>query len=142
MKLSFAIAAASFAAAVGFTSPRPNGKDVPITIGSHEAEEPAKVEFRNGVAADLEKQHPGLRFKITWYEKDGLYTALRTALPAGRGPDVLYLEPDQLQQYVKAKYLLPLDDLVNWNQIYPWARAVWQMDGKPWGIPKQATDNV
>jgi multiple sugar transport system substrate-binding protein len=47
-----------------------------------------------------------------------------------------------LQQYVKAKYLLPLDDLVNWNQIFPWARAVWQDGGKTWGIPQEVNDNV
>ncbi len=37
---------------------------------------------------------------------------------------------------------MPLDDLVNWNQIYPWARAVWQENGKTWGIPQEVNDNV
>jgi multiple sugar transport system substrate-binding protein len=145
MKWTAAIARAVGAATLVIAAaamPKAHAEDVTITIWSHEADEPAKVEFRNGVAADLEKQHPGVHFKVTWYEKDGLYTALRTALPAGRGPDVFYLEPDQLAQYVKAKYLLPLDDLVDWNQIYPWSRAVWQMDGKTWGIPQEVNDNV
>jgi multiple sugar transport system substrate-binding protein len=117
-------------------------EDVTITVWSHEADEPAKVAFRNKVGADLEKSHPGLHVKITWYEKDGLYTALRTALPAGRGPDVFYLEPDQKHQYVSAGYLMPLDNLVNWNAIYPWAREVWQENGKTWGVPQEVNDNV
>jgi multiple sugar transport system substrate-binding protein len=133
--------AAALLSLAGVPSPA-HAEDITITIWSHEADEPAKVDFRNGVAAELEKQHPGVHYKITWYEKDGLYTALRTALPAGRGPDVFYLEPDQLHQYVTAKYIMPLDDLIDWNQIYPWARAVWQEDGKTWGLPQEVNDNV
>ncbi|HEY6433107.1 MAG TPA: extracellular solute-binding protein [Acetobacteraceae bacterium] len=146
MKWVTTIRAASFAALLtivgGGLIPRAGAEDVTLTVWSHEADEPAKVAFRDHVASDLEKQHPGLHIKITWFEKDGLYTALRTALPAGRGPDVFYLEPDQLHQYVTAGYLLPLDDLVNWNRIYPWARAVWQENGKTWGIPQEVNDNV
>lgn len=119
-----------------------HAEDVTITVWSHEADEPAKVAFRDKVARDLEQRHPGLHIKITWFEKNGLYTALRTALPAGRGPDVFYLEPDQLSQYVSAGYLMPLDDLVDWNQIYPWAREVWQENGKTWGIPQEVNFNV
>lgn len=143
MKWSTTIRAATFAALLtivgGGLIPRASAEDVTLTVWSHEADEPAKVAFRDQVASDLEKQHPGLHIKITWFEKDGLYTALRTALPAGRGPDVFYLEPDQLHQYVTAGYLLPLDDLVNWNQIYPWARAVWQENGKTWAFPRRST---
>ncbi len=104
MKWITTIKAASFAALLtivgGGLIPRACAEDVTLTVWSHEADEPAKVAFRDHVASDLEKQHPGLHIKITWFEKDGLYTALRTALPAGRGPDVFYLEPDQLHQYV------------------------------------------
>jgi multiple sugar transport system substrate-binding protein len=146
MNWTFAIRSACIAAMLAFVGGglvrTAHAEDVTITIWSHEADEPAKVAFRDQVAKDLEKAHPGLHFKVTWFEKDGLYTALRTALPAGRGPDVFYLEPDQLNQYVAAHYLLPLDDLVNWNQIYPWARAVWQEDGKTWGVPQEVNDNL
>ncbi len=44
-------------------------EDVTITVWSHEADEPAKVAFRNKVGADLEKSHPGLHVKITWVRK-------------------------------------------------------------------------
>ena len=146
MKWTFALRIAGVAAMLAFVSGglmrSAHANDVTLTVWSHEADEPAKVAFRDKVAADLGQAHPGLHIKITWFEKDGLYTALRTALPAGRGPDVFYLEPDQLHQYVAAHYLLPLDNLVNWNQIYPWARAVWEEDGKTWGIPQEVNDNL
>ena len=78
--------------------------------------------------------------KITWYEKNPLIAALKTALPAGKGPDVFYLEPDQTE-YITAGYVIPLDDLVNWNNIEPWARKVWMHDGKTFGVPQEAYTN-
>ena len=62
----------------------------------------------------------GVKVKITWYEKNPPFAALKTALPAARA-DVFYLEPDQTE-YITAGYIVPLDDLVNWNNIEPWAR--------------------
>jgi multiple sugar transport system substrate-binding protein len=113
-----------------------------LTVWSHEADEPAKVAFRELAARNLEKQHPGVHVKITWYEKDGLYTALRTALPAGQGPDMFYLEPDQTE-YITNGYIVPLDNLVDWSRIYDWARKVWTIDGKTWALPQEAyTDEL
>src|SRR5215510_8265461 len=112
-------------------------QDVTLEVWSHEADEPAKVAFRELAVKNLEKANPGVKVKITWYEKNPLFAALKTALPAGKGPDVFYLEPDQTE-YITAGYFVPLDDLVNWNNIEPWARKVWQRDGKTWGIPQEA----
>ena len=116
---------------------RANAQDVTLEVWSHEADEPAKVAFRELAAKNLEKAHPGAKVKITWYEKNPLFAALKTALPAGKGPDVFYLEPDQTE-YITAGYIVPLDDLVNWNNIEPWARKVWMKDGKTYGIPQEA----
>src|ERR1700731_597243 len=135
------IPAASLALAVAM-APAAKAEDTTLTVWSHEADEPAKVALREQAARNLEASHPGVHVKITWYEKDGLYTALRTALPAGQGPDIFYLEPDQRAQYVTAGYLMPLDDLVNWNAIYPWARDVWKVNGKTYGVPQEVNDNV
>jgi multiple sugar transport system substrate-binding protein len=108
-----------------------------LEVWSHEADEPAKVAFRELAARNLEKKHPGLKVKITWYEKNPLFAALKTALPAGKGPDVFYLEPDQTE-YITSGYIVPLDDSVNWNNIEPWARKVWTHNGKTYGIPQEA----
>src|SRR4051812_33828247 len=122
------IGAAGIAGAQGVTT---------LEVWSHEADEPAKVAFRELAARNLEKLRPGTKVKITWYEKNPLFAALKTALPAGKGPDVFYLEPDQTE-YITASYIVPLDDLVNWNNIEPWARKVWTHNGKTYGIPQEA----
>src|SRR5215470_6978002 len=137
MKGLFACAALALAVVIGSAA---KAEDITLTVWSHEADEPAKVALREQAARNLEAKHPGLHVKITWYEKDGLYTALKTALPAGQGPDVFYLEPDQTE-YITNGYIIPLDDLVNWKNIHDWARAVWTHDGKTWGLPQEAYTN-
>jgi multiple sugar transport system substrate-binding protein len=126
----------------GLGGPYARAEDVTLTVWSHEADETAKVALREKAARNLETTHPGVHVKITWYEKDGLNSALRTALPAGQGPDVFYLEPGQ-NEYITSGMIAPLDDLVDWNNIYDWARGVWTIDGKTWALPEEAyTDEL
>ncbi|HUL09089.1 MAG TPA: extracellular solute-binding protein [Candidatus Acidoferrum sp.] len=134
VRMQLAAAAVALALGVGAAA---RADDVTLTVWSHEADEPAKVALREKAARNLEASHPGVHVKITWYEKDGLSAALKTALPAGQGPDVFYLEPDQTD-YITAGYIVPLDKLVNWNNIYDWAKQVWTHDGKVWGMPQEA----
>jgi multiple sugar transport system substrate-binding protein len=135
-----AAAALALAAVLCATAPSARAEDVTLTVWSHEADEDAKVAFRELASRNLEKAHPGVHVKITWYEKNPLLAALKTALPAGQGPDVLYVEPDWTE-YVTAGYLAPLDDLVDWKNIQDWARKVWVHDGKTYGLPQEAYTN-
>src|SRR5262252_2908326 len=135
------LAAAALVAGGLAAAPAPlRAEDVTLNVWSHEADEDAKVALREQAARDLEKAHPGVKVKITWYEKNPLLAALKTALPAGQGPDVFYVEPDWTE-YVTAGYLAPLDDLVDWKTIQPWARQVWVHDGKTYGLPQEAYTN-
>ncbi|MFI5342310.1 MAG: ABC transporter substrate-binding protein [Candidatus Methylomirabilales bacterium] len=110
--------------------------DVTVTVWSHEADQEAKVAWREIAARNLEQKQPGVKVKFTWYQKEALGAALKAALRAGQGPDVLYAEPDQTE-FVDAGYLLPLDTLVNWSNVEPWAREVWTHNGKTYGLPQE-----
>ena len=136
MRCAAAVGLVTLAVLIGAV-PKASAQEVTLEVWSHEADEPAKVAFRELAARNFEKSHPGAKVKITWYEKNPLFAALKTALPAGKGPDVFYLEPDQTE-YITANYIVPLDDSVNWNQIEPWARKVWTHNGKTYGIPQEA----
>jgi multiple sugar transport system substrate-binding protein len=46
------------------------------------------------------------------------------------------MEPDQTE-YIENGFLLPLNDLVTWENIYDWARAVWTYGGKTYGLPQE-----
>src|SRR5205814_9178651 len=87
-----------------------------------------------------EKANPGAKIKITYYEKNALGVALRTALRGGQGPDLIYTEPDQIE-YADNGYLKPLDDIVDWNSIEPWAKGAWTTNGHVWGAPLSAYTN-
>src|ERR1700676_376241 len=136
MRFAAAVGSVALAVLIG-AAPAARAQDVTLEVWSHEADEPAKVAFRELAARNLEKLRPGAKVKITWYEKNPLFAALKTALPAGKGPDVFYLEPDQVE-YITAGYIVALDDLVNWNNIEPWARKALTHNGKTHGIPQEA----
>lgn len=108
-----------------------------ITLWSHEADEAAKVAWAETAVRNFEKKNPGVKVKITWYQKEPLYAALKAALRAGQAPDIFYTEPDQTE-YIDNNFLLPLNDLVNWNNVEGWAREVWTHKGKVYGLPKEA----
>jgi multiple sugar transport system substrate-binding protein len=117
-------------------------EDITLTYWSHEADQTAKVALREQVARDFEKTHPGVHVKITWYEMAGLQAALKTALPAGQGPDILYTEPGW-EDYYRNGYVIALDNLINWNNIYDWARKAVTVDGHTWAVPQEAyTDEI
>ena len=108
-----------------------------ITLWSHEADEAAKVAWAETAARNFEKKNPEVKVKFTWYQKEPLYAALKAALRAGQAPDIFYTEPDQTE-YIDNGFLLPLNELVNWDNVEPWAREVWTHGGKVYGLPKGA----
>jgi multiple sugar transport system substrate-binding protein len=121
---------------------KPRVEVTTLTIWSHEADEPAKVAVRERVAREIERAHPGVRVRITWYDSQGLVVALKTSLPAGQGPDVFYIETDW-SDLITDGYVLPLDGLIDWGNIYPWARKAWIRDGKTWAVPQEVyTDEL
>jgi multiple sugar transport system substrate-binding protein len=111
-----------------------------LTVWSMEADEPAKVALREQAARELERAYPSVHVHFTWYDMDGLSTSLNTALPAGEGPDVFYIEPDWTE-YVTEDYVVPLDNLIDWKNIYSWARNSWTYDGKTWAVPQEVYTN-
>lgn len=109
---------------------------VELTLWSHWAAEKPKKAFVESVIAEYEASHPGVKIKATWYEKNALYAALKTALRAGQGPDLFYAEPDQVE-YIDNGFLLDLSRL-NWAGVEPWAKQAWTIGGKPYGLPLEA----
>lgn len=108
-----------------------------LTLWSHWADHDTKVAFVEEAVKRFEEKNPGATVKITWYQKNPLYAALKGALQAGQGPDIFYAEPSQVE-YVDNQLLLPLDDKLNWENIEDFAREAWTMDGKAYALPLEA----
>jgi multiple sugar transport system substrate-binding protein len=107
-----------------------------LTLWTHWAAEKIKREFVEDAIRQFEAANPGVKIKASWYEKNALYAALKTALRAGQAPDLFYAEPDQVE-YMENGLLLDLSGL-NWSNIEPWAREIWSYKGKPYGFPLEA----
>ena len=105
-----------------------------LTLWSHWADQQTKVDFVNEAVKRFEAKHPGDTVKVTWYQKNPLYSALKVALSAGNAPDIFYTEVNQTE-YIDNGFIAPLDDLVNWNNVYDWARKAWTFNGKTYGFP-------
>jgi len=108
-----------------------------VTLWSHWADHVTKVNFVETAAKNFEANNPGVKVKITWYQKKSLYSALKVALMAGKAPDIFYAELNQTE-YIDNNFLLPLDDLINWKNVESWARKAWMFNGKTYGFPLEA----
>src|SRR3954451_25037472 len=108
-----------------------------LTLWTHWAAEQIKRQYVEEAIAEFEKKNPGIKIKASWYEKNALYAALKTALRAGQAPDIFYAEPDQ-SEYYENSFLLDLSNL-NWAAIEPWAKQAWSYKGKPYGLPLEAS---
>lgn len=108
-----------------------------ITLWSHWAAEKTKRDFVEDAIKRFEVANPGVRIKASWYEKNALYAALKTALRAGKAPDIFYAEPDQTE-YMENGLLLDLQGL-NWANVEPWAKQAWTYQGKPYGLPLEVS---
>lgn len=108
-----------------------------ISLWSHWADHDTKVAFVEEAAKRFEANNPGSTVKISWYQKNPLYAALKASLQAGQAPDIFYCEPSQTE-YIESGFLLPLDDKLNWDNIEPWARKSWTFDGKAYALPLEA----
>ena len=134
-RLAGAISAVVLGAAV-LAGPGAAGAATELTFWSHWAAEMPKRSFVESAIADFEAKNPDIKIKTTWYEKNALYAALKTALRAGQAPDIFYAEPDQVE-YMDNGFLLDLSAL-KWESVEPWAKQAWTYQGKPYGLPLEA----
>ena len=138
MKTRLRIALAAFATMlVHLATAGSAGAATELTLWSHWADHETKVAFVEKAARMLEERHPDVSVKITWYQKKPLYTALKSALRAGKGPDIFYLDPDRTE-YIDNGFLLALDDRVNWENVEAYARGAWMHGGKTYGLPLES----
>jgi len=135
IRVKFAAAALSVITVGMMAVPRASAQE--ITVWSHWAAEQIKRQYVEDAAKRYEQQRPGVKVKITFYEKTALYAALKTALRAGQAPDVFYAEPDQTD-YIDNGFLADLTQGINWNAVEPWARQVWTRGNGAYGLPLEA----
>lgn len=136
MKLSRGILIAHLAAALLYPVSVVRA-DTTLSLWSHWADQDAKRAYVEGAARAFEAANPGVTVEVTWYDKQPLYAALKTALRAGQAPDIFYAEPDQ-KEYMENGLILDLTERLNWDNLESWAKDVWSYEGRAYGLPLEA----
>lgn len=108
-----------------------------LTVWSHFADHQGVRDFFKEFEQVFEKENPDIDLQITFYEKNALFAAQTTALRAGQGPDIIYLEPDRMQ-FVESGFVRPIDGLVDLNRLEDFAKKAWTVNGKIYGLGMQA----
>jgi multiple sugar transport system substrate-binding protein len=138
MKIGLRLLATAFAAtAIQWTAPPATAADKVVTVWSHYADHQGVRNFFKELEQVFEKENPGIDLQMTFYEKNALFAAETTALRAGRGPDIIYLEPDRMQ-FVDSGFVHPIDGLVDLNRLHDFAKIAWTVNGKVYGLGMQA----
>lgn len=132
-----ALVAGASLVALSLGTATPGQAETTVTLWSHWADHESKVAFVDEAARAFEAAHPDVKVEITWYQKEPLYAALKTALRAGQGPDIFYSEPDQVE-YIENNLLHDLSADLSWDSIEDWAKEVWTFNGGVYGFPLEA----
>ena len=112
-------------------------QDTTLTVWSHFADHEGVRSFFREVEEIFEAENPGVDLEMTFYEKNALFAAMTTALQAGEGPDIIYLEPDRMQ-FVESGLVLPIEDQQILGRLEDFAKRAWTVDGKVYGVGMQA----
>jgi len=91
--------------------------DVTIEWWSHWANEPAKRNVIEKIAADYMVDNPNVTIEITWWDKDPLRDAIRSSMTAGEGaPDITTFD-SEVTEWVEAGWLVDLEDTLPWENF-------------------------
>ena len=132
--------ALTFALGLALGAPPPAAADTTVTMWSHFADHQGVRAVFEEVVKRYEANNPGVKLKISFYEKNALFAAQSTALRAGKAPDILYFELE-FPEYIESGFLLPLDGKVDLDRYVPYAREALTFNGKVYAFPVQAYSN-
>lgn len=118
-------------------SPMPADAKQKLTMWSHFADHQAVRALYSELEATFEKENPDIDLEMTFYEKKALFAAEMTALRAGEGPDIIYLEPDRVQ-FIDAGLVKPLNGLMDLDRLEDFAKEAYTRDGKVYALSMQA----
>lgn len=115
-----------------------NGGHVTLTF-QNQFSDTESAEITKLVAA-YEKGHPDVTIKLARDNDSSYYDKLVTQITAGRGPDIVRLEPPKVSQYAASGFLAPVDGALGPSSDY-FANTLEAAtrDGKVYGVPQDVS---
>lgn len=113
MSLNRTIASIAVLAVAGSLAACTPGGDTSSTtiVFQHQFSDSESAEIKTLVDA-YEKANPDVTIKLVRDNDSSYYDKLVTQITAGKGPDIVRLEPPKVSQYITSGWLAPLDDVV------------------------------
>lgn len=119
-----------------------DGKDSTATVvfqnqfSDEEAAEMAKL------VKKYESEHSGITIKLVRDNDSGYYDKLVTQITAGKGPDIVRLEPPKVSQYLNNGWLANLDDVItsqNKSDFFANTIDAASKDGSVYAVPQDVS---
>jgi len=109
-----------------------------VTIVLWHAMGQAEAQTFKDLIAEFEVEHPNIQIDLEY--KASLETALKAAIPAGKGPDLFIWAHDWIGKFAEGGLLKPIDQYVEsdtdyLNNLLPIARDAMQYKGHYYGVP-------
>ncbi|ABL78850.1 extracellular solute-binding protein [Thermofilum pendens] len=118
---------------------KPSAPKRNVTIVIWHAMGPEEVKTLEDVIADFHVQHPEITVKLE--QKADLETSLKTAIPAGQGPDLFIWAHDWIGKFAEAGLLEPIDEYVTpsvLNKFSPIGQNAIEYRGHYYAMPLAA----
>ena len=91
---------------------------------------------------EFQKLNPGISIQLVRDNDSSYYDKLVTQIIAGKGPDIVRLEPPKVSQYITNGWLAPLDTVVtdeNRGDFFPNALEAATKDGVVYAVPQDVS---
>jgi len=109
---------------------------VPVTITFQEQFNDAQTAAIKKLVPKFEAANPGIKVVLNRDNDAGYYDKLVTQITAGKGPDVVRVDPAKAPQYIASGWALPLGDAVGKpSEYFPAALDAVTKDGGLYGVP-------
>lgn len=113
-----------------------SGSKAPVTITFQEQFNDAQTAAIEKLIPKFEADNPGIKVELLRDNDSSFYDKLVTQITAGKGPDVVRVDPAKAPQYIASGWALPLGDAVGDRADYfPAALDAVTKDGELYGVP-------
>ena len=124
-------------------SEKTDGENIELTMWTFPfaSDDKANEERANydAMKKEFESQNKGITLNIEIIPWANRETKMLTAIAAGKGPDIMYLNPDILKLFVAYGVLAPIDDYITSDELSSYSDTLLdnsvRLDGSLYGLP-------
>lgn len=127
-------------ALAGCASSAPGASNGPVTLTFQNQFSDAESAEAQKLVDQYHAEHPDVTVKLVRDNDSSYYDKLVTQITAGKGPDIVRLEPPKVAQYAASGFLAPVDEaLGDTTDYFQNTIDAATRDGKVYGVPQDVS---